>query len=212
MESRNVEHKEGKKLIVVGVTGIFGSGKTTVGKIFQKAGIPYFSLDTIVHNLFKEEDVINQITDLFGAGIIKDGKPDRKAIAKIVFADRFCKKKLEGIIHPLVFNRLRKIILDWRKKGGIIVFEVPLLFETKSESLFDKILVVSTSYEKIISRLKRRFSPDEINSRLANQIPLSEKEKKATYVISNSDSVSKTTVQVKKIIRELQKELINSQN
>ena len=107
---------------------------------------------------------------------------------------------------------MRKIILDWRKKGGIIVFEVPLLFETKSESLFDKILVVSTSYEKIISRLKRRFSPDEINSRLANQIPLSEKEKKATYVISNSDSVSKTTVQVKKIIRELQKELINSQN
>ncbi|HNS33443.1 MAG TPA: dephospho-CoA kinase [bacterium] len=208
MEPGHLRRVKKSKLIVVGITGIFGSGKTTAACIFKKEGIPCFSLDAIVHALFKKTEIIEKIKELFGEDIIKRGRPDRKAIAKIVFTDRMLRKKLEDVIHPHVFDRFKKIIFDYNRKGGIIVFEIPLLFETKSESFFDKIIVVSASHDKILSRLKEKFSSEDINNRLAAQTPLREKEKKATYVIFNSGSICKTTAQVKQIIKELRNELI----
>lgn len=207
MEFRDIKDEGCRNLITVGITGIFGSGKTTVGNIFKNEGIPYFSFDAMVHNLFAQDGIVEMIKEIFGEKVIKDGRPDRKAIAEIVFRDRLLKKKLEETIHPLVFRRYRQIVVDYKKKGGIIVFEIPLLFETKSERFFNKIIVVSASLKKIIARLKNTFHPEEVNLRIRNQIPLSEKEKKAAYIVDNSGSFDNTAKQVREIIKELQKEL-----
>ncbi|MCK9266055.1 dephospho-CoA kinase [bacterium] len=210
MESGNIESSTTKKLIVVGITGIFGSGKTTVGKVFQEEGVPYFSLDAIVHQILKREDVKKSLQLIFGDKIINNQEVDKKTIAKTIFSNTTKKKEHEELIHPLVFAEFNKIIFDFRNKGGIIVFEIPLLFETKSESFFSKIIVVSSPLDKIYSRLKEKFSPEDIKSRLANQIPLKQKEKNASYIIFNSGSLYETTAQVKKIIKDLQKELHKS--
>ncbi len=207
MEPGNPVKGKNKKLLVVGITGVFGSGKTTVTEIFSTGGIPSFSLDNMVHELYKKKEIIGGLASIFGKQAVRDGIPDRKVISEKAFSDPLLRKKLEDLIHPLVFERCRQIIFDWKRKGGIIVFEVPLLFETKSDSFFDKIVVVSASPREILSRLKRKFTAKDIKKRLANQIPLKEKEKKATYVVCNSGSIDETTAQVKKLIGELQKAL-----
>jgi len=212
MEHGNLKQAETGKLITVGITGIFGSGKTTVAGMFREEGFPCFSFDSIVHSILEEGKVTGRIKKIFGGEVIREGKPDRKELARIVFRNENLKKKLEEIIHPLAFEKYRQIIFDYKKKGGIIVFEVPLLFETESEAFFTKIIVVSTSPYKITSRLEGKFSIEDIKKRTESQIPLRYKEKKAAYVVYNSGSISETSVQVKKIIRELKEELAEPGN
>ncbi|MCX8082667.1 MAG: dephospho-CoA kinase [bacterium] len=201
MGSGNI--KKQKNSLKIGITGIFGSGKTTVSSIFKKNGIPVISCDDIVHNLLKKKEIINKISLVFGKDVINKGKIDRQRLSNIVFSNNKERKKLEMILHPYVFKEIDKKLLDYSRKKSIIAIEIPLLFETKSEKLVDKIVVVSASHQKISQRLEGRFSKKEIKERWNAQIPLREKEKKADYVIDNSGFYSKTFQQVKDIIKKL---------
>jgi len=203
MGSRNIK-KQGK-ILKVGITGIFGSGKTTISSIFKKAGIPVVSCDDIVHSLLKKRKIINRIKETFGKDVVRKGCLDREQLSNIIFSDSAARRKLEKILHPEVFKEIDKKILDYSKKKGIIAIEIPLLFETKSEKLVDKIVVVSSTHQKIFQRLEGRFNRADIRKRWKAQIPLKEKEKKADYVIDNSGSYSETFLQVQGLIEQLKK-------
>ncbi|MDD3725586.1 MAG: dephospho-CoA kinase [Candidatus Ratteibacteria bacterium] len=199
MGNRNIKQN---KILRVGITGIFGSGKTTVSSMFKKAGICVVSCDDIVHRLLKKKIIIKKIKDSFGEDVVNHGEINRRALGDKIFSNRTQRRKLEQIVHPEVFKEINRI-LDSKKRGGIIVIEIPLLFETKSERLVDKIVVVKASRQIIIERLKDRFSKEEILKRWKAQIPLKEKEKKADYVINNSGDYSETFQQVKNLIKNL---------
>mgnify|MGYP001260416343 FL=1 len=195
-----------EKIKRVGVTGIFGSGKSTVTSIFKKYGIEVISCDEIVHFLLEKENIKKKLIKIFGKEIVKDGKIDRKKISDILFKNKLKKKELENLIHPLVFKEIDKKIkrdIDKIKKKGIIIVEIPLLFETKSEKKFDFIIVVSASPEIIKERLKEKFSSKEVELRWRNQIPLIYKEKNANFVIDNSGTISQTEKIVKEIIKKI---------
>jgi len=195
------------KPLKVGITGIFGSGKTTVSLMFEKEGIPVISCDEIVHRVLRKKKIIREIKSALGNSVFEKGILSRKKIARIVFEEEAKRENLEGILHPEVFREIERKIFDCGKKNDIIVIEIPLLFETKSEKLFDITIVVSSTLAKIKERLKAKFHEDEILERWNNQIALKEKERKADYVIHNSGSYCKTLQQVRNLIERLKREI-----
>jgi len=195
-----------EKIKKIGLTGIFGSGKTTVASIFKKYGIDIISCDNIVAELLEKDRIKKELVKIFGNEVVKNGKVDKKKIAEVIFTDCEKKEKLENLIHPLVFKRIDEEIeknVDRIKKKGIIVVEIPLLFETKSEKKFDYVIVVNASPDIIKSRLKGKLSEREIELIWKNQLPLKFKEKNADYVINNSGSIHQTEKYVKKLIKEI---------
>lgn len=202
MGSRNINKQ--KSFMKVGITGIFGSGKTTVSSIFKNADIPVVSCDDIVQRLLKKREIITKITDIFSKDAVREGSIDKKYLSDMVFSDKKARIKLEQILHPEVFKTIQKKSLDYEKIHGIMVIEIPLLFETKSERLVDKVVVVKASRRAILERLKERYTEKEILQRWKSQIPLKDKEKKADYVIDNSGTYSETFRQVQNLIEDLE--------
>ncbi|MBN1445591.1 MAG: dephospho-CoA kinase [Candidatus Omnitrophica bacterium] len=200
--------KTDKKPLTIGITGIFGSGKTTVAGIFGREGIPVISCDAIVHRLLKKKNILGKIRKLFGESVFEGGMLDRRKMGKLIFSSSSKRIALEKMLHPHVFKEIEKRKLDYAGKSDIIVIEVPLLFETKSEILFDKTVVVSSSPKEIKERLKGKFSEEEVAERWNNQLPLSEKEKKADYIIRNSNDKSAGR-QVHLLIEKLKSEIIS---
>ena len=195
--------------LAIGITGILGSGKTTVAKILKKMGFKVVSCDEIVHKLLNKKNIIKKFGEILGNEVIKNNKIDKEKVREIIFNNSEKKKKIENILHPEVFKKIKKEILDTKKKGGIIFIEIPLLFETKSEKLFDKIMVVSALRKEIKKRLKNKYSEREIENIWKNQLSLSYKKKKADYIVNNSGSIIKTEKNVKKIVNRLLKEIQN---
>ena len=191
--------------IVIGITGIFGSGKTTVSSILKKNKVPVISSDEIVHKILKKKIVKNNIREKFGDETINSrGAINIKKLSDIVFSKKERKEEIEKLIHPLVFQEIKKKILDFKKKEcKITVVEIPLLFETKSEKYFDKILVVYTSPEVIKKRLKGKYSEEEVEKRWQFQISQEIKKTKADFVIDNSGRYSHTKHQVEKLLKIL---------
>jgi dephospho-CoA kinase len=195
--------------LAIGITGILGSGKTTVAKILKKMGFKVVSCDEIVHKLLDKKNIIKKFGEILGNEVIKNNKIDKEKVREIIFNNSEKKKEIENILHPEVFKKIKKEIIDTKKKGGIIFIEIPLLFETKSEKLFDKIMVVSASKKEIKKRLKNKYSEREIENIWKNQLSLSYKKKKADYIVNNSGSIIKTEKNVKKIVNRLLKEIQN---
>ncbi|MCM8763926.1 MAG: dephospho-CoA kinase [Candidatus Omnitrophica bacterium] len=192
-------------MICIGLTGIFGSGKSTVSRIFRKMNIPVFSCDAIVDKLLKTKEVKRQIAHTFGDEYLdKNGEVDRKKLAMLVFSSSRQRKNLNEIIHPGVFERLKKKLDIYRKKGKIaVVVEIPLLFETRSEKFFDVIITVASPFSVIKERLKKKYAPEEISMRLKSQMPLAKKIRLSDYVIDNSGTILETQFQVKKIFKDI---------
>ena len=190
---------------IIGITGIFGSGKTTVCLILKNKGFPVISSDEIVHQLLEREDIKSLVIKEFGKDVLtEEGKIDRKRVGEIVFSNYEKMKKLEKILHPAVFREIDKKILDYKKKGSKIIFvEIPLLFETKAESIFDRIIVVYAHPSIIKKRLQNKFSDEEIEKRWKYQIPQEIKKQMADFLIDNSNSFQKTEAQVENILKIL---------
>ncbi len=196
------------KPLTIGITGIFGSGKTTVTGIFAEEGVPVVSCDEIVHRLLEKKSIIGKIRKLFGGGVFEKGRLSRKKLGSAVFHEKVKRELLEKMLHPQVFKEINKKILDCAGKDDIIVIEVPLLFETKSENLFDRTVVVSSDLKKIKRRLKEKLTEAGTEERWNAQMPLGEKEKRADCIIDNSGSLGSTRRQVKLLIKKLKNEII----
>ncbi|HNQ45802.1 MAG TPA: dephospho-CoA kinase [Syntrophorhabdus sp.] len=175
-------------MILVGITGIIGSGKTTVSNMLSQEGIPVIDLDRLGKEITDYDEVIRDIEEVFGTEYIANKKVDIVKLRTIAFVDVKTRKKLEAIIHPRVRAELWKKIEHYRDMGArVVVVDAPLLYETGMYKSMDKVVVVSADMDKIRERLKLRgMDEEDTDRRLPHQIPLADKEKMADYILYNN--------------------------
>ena len=188
-------------MIRVALTGSIGMGKSTVAEMFKRADVPVFDADAIVRKLQAPGgDLVEKIGALF-PGTVRCGTLDRECLAHIVLADRDKLAALEAIVHPAVRDAREAFIAE-HGDSPILVFEIPLLFETAGEKEFDKIIVVSApaqvQRERVLSRAG--MTEAKLDSILARQMPDEEKRRRADFVIDTGTDLSTTERQVREIL------------
>lgn len=193
--------------LIVGMTGGPGTGKSTVLRMLGGLGAETLDVDLIVHKLLRPETrMYRRIVRFFGRDILKKNREiDRRLLGKAVFSEPPLRKKLEDIIHPPVIREMRETLRLFKRKRGILVLEVPLLYEKELKNMFDKIIVVSSSQKAQRERLRKdlRLPLKEIMMRIGSQMSLRKKEKLADYVIKNSSTLSGLKKKVKSIWSEI---------
>lgn len=198
-------------MIVLGVTGSIGMGKSTVSNMFREWGIPVHDADATVHKLLAAGGAgVAPVAALFPAAVQQDenGRDviDRAALGKIVFADPLEKKKLEDVLHPLVRADSEAFKADMEKAGHrVIVFDIPLLFETGGEKRVDAVLCVSAAAEVQKTRVMARPGMTEarFNYVLSQQMPDADKRARADYVVTTDISLEETRAQLKSVLEKL---------
>ncbi len=184
--------------MLIGLTGSFGSGKSTVLGIFHRLGAQTLSADEIVHELLERPDVREEIKRLFGKEVVSSNGIDKKKLAARIFDSMQDRQRLESILHPLVYDRIMKF--HRQHPDQVTVAEIPLLFESGRGSDFDAVIFVTCAQKKRLNRLaKRGFSQEEAKRRLAAQMPEDEKIRLSDFVVDNSGSIEATGRQVRSI-------------
>ncbi|MBO5888728.1 MAG: dephospho-CoA kinase [Clostridia bacterium] len=189
---------------LIAITGGIGSGKSTVSKIIKDLGYPVFSADEVYKNLIKNKDFVKKIYD--GLGIESNSYNfDKSLISSKVFNDKEMLKKLNEITHPEVMNELIKLS---KEKGGVVFNEVPLLFESNFESLYDTVIIVVRNLNDRVSSvaLRDNISKEEVLLRVNNQINYENIKSNAHTLICNNGSLSELAVKVKAVIDNIVKE------
>lgn len=195
-------------MIKIAVTGVIGSGKTTICKIFKEMGFDVIDADEISRSLTKKgSPVYEKIVKEFGKEILQDnGEINRKILADIVFKDKKKKKILEGIIHPEVKKICSDRAKELEKEGkDIAVFDIPLLFEAGMENMVDYVILACADEDTIYERVKKRdgMSREEFLARINNQIPLEDKIKKSHFVIDTRKDIEEIRLELGIIIKKL---------
>lgn len=195
--------KQNKKL-VIGLTGSFGSGKSTVADIFAASGARRIDADKIAHSCIKPgRRVYAKIIAAFGPGLTgKNNEINRPRLARIVFSDKKKLKQLESILHPEIIKIIRKKISAIKK--GVVILDAPLLLEAGLKNIVDKLVVVKINRDEQLRRLlgKKFFKKQDILRRIKAQIPLSAKVCLADFIIDNNGSLTETKKQVEGIMRK----------
>jgi dephospho-CoA kinase len=192
----------------IGLTGGIASGKSTAAVILKKMGFAVVDADQIAREVVaKGSPGLKSVVGAFGSEVLSaDKQLDRKKLSEIVFKNKSMLEKLETILHPLIQEKVRNHRQNLETSGHKIAFyDVPLLFEKNLMKQFDQIVVIATSEQNQIARLKSRnnLSDEQIKDRLKNQIPMTEKLKRADFVINNNGS----EIELEKSIIELTKKL-----
>jgi len=192
-------------MLVAALTGNYGMGKSSVLSAFRDLGAVTLDSDRVVELLLKEAGVIEKVRKLLGSDVVAAGGVlDKKAVAAKIFHDPGLKKGLEGIIHPLVFERVNDFIGRIKDKNRIVIVEVPLLFEGNYQEDFSKVITVYAPEEAAIERLENSgVTREEALLRLRSQLPIEEKKARADYLIDNSASKEETLTQVAEVYRLL---------
>ncbi|HKN19748.1 MAG TPA: dephospho-CoA kinase [Dissulfurispiraceae bacterium] len=193
-------------MIVVGLTGNYGMGKSTVSKMFGELGAVTIDTDVIVGELLKDPEVINEIKNAIGEDIAEGNSINKKMLADIVFESPSLRVSLEDILHPRVFNKIDNKLseLSLTCSNSVVVIETPLLYERSYQNRFDRIITVYTSFETAVQNLLRKGVPEETAlKRLNSQFPIEMKISRADYRIDNNDGLDATRDQVAYIYREL---------
>jgi dephospho-CoA kinase len=196
-------------MIAIGLTGGVATGKSTVAKLLQVKGIAVVNSDELAHQAMAPgEPAYDQIITDFGPGVLSpERKINRRLLGEIVFKDRDARKRLEEIVHPIVIKWIRQELERLARDGApIVVVEVPLLFEAGLMDMFDYIWVVSSSYERQLQRLQERDRLTEVaaKERIAAQMSLAEKEKRADAVIRNDGGLDSLEEQLSTLLRTLE--------
>jgi dephospho-CoA kinase len=187
-------------MIRIALTGSIGMGKSTVARMFERAGVPVFDADSVVRQLQAPGGpLVKKIGAIF-PGCVRSGTLDRDCLAEIVLADKARLAELERIVHPAV-REARESFVREHQGSPALLFEIPLLFETGGEGEFDKVVVVSAPPEVQRARVLERpgMTASKLDSILARQMPDAEKRARADIVIDNTD-LSTTQKQVRDIL------------
>ena len=192
-------------MLIVALTGGIGSGKSTVGELFQQLGAVVVDSDQLAREVVERGSLgFEQIVTLFGDEILKNGEINRSMLAEIIFKDPAKRKELEQITHPLI----RKAFSDIVSKSGdqaIVINQIPLLVESRYEYNFDHVITVSTSEDKRIERLLAKgYTREQIQNRMKSQASDLEREKIADSIIKNNEGETELMAQVEKIWEQLQ--------
>lgn len=195
--------------MIIGLTGSYKSGKTTVAKMFRKKKAIVIDADKLAHAVIAPQTKAwEKITGRFGKTILeKKGRINRKKLGEIVFKNKKELSWLSGVIHPMVISEIKALIKKYKKlyPKRVIIIDVPLLIEAGLNSLVDKLIVVNCRLAKQVERakLKTALKPDEILRRVNSQLPLAKKVKLADFVINNNGTLSETKKQVDEIYQEV---------
>lgn len=181
-------------MLVVGLTGGISSGKSTISSWFLQKGIVVLDADQIVKNLQRPNSpLVLKLAEEFGASIVNEnGELVRDVLGKIIFYDQEAKELLNAMIHPLVQAKLEEEIERLKKVGeGLVVLDIPLLFESRFEALVDRTVVVYVSPDVQLQRLMKRDQIDReyALAKMNSQMSLDEKRARADYVLINNGTM-----------------------
>ncbi|MFZ5996422.1 MAG: dephospho-CoA kinase [Nitrospirota bacterium] len=192
-------------MIVVGLTGNYGMGKSTVAGMFKEAGALTIDTDEIVKELLREPAVINEIKNAFDEDVVANNVINKKKLADIVFQNPHLRISLENILHPKVFEEVNKRLSRIHSgDAAVVIIEAPVLFERGYQNRFDKIITVFASEEVTLKRLKAKGIPEEeALRRLKSQFPSGMKIGKSDFTIDNSGDPEETRKQVETVYEEL---------
>ena len=188
-------------MLILGLTGSIGMGKSTTAKLFAEAGVPVYDADAAVHQLY-EGEAAPAIEAAF-PGTTADGKVDRKKLSARVVHDPAAIRQLEQIVHPMLGASRQKFFDDAERSGApVAVVDVPLLFETGGENRVDAVVVVTTSPENQRERILARgtMTGEAFDAILARQLPDAEKRKRADFVVDTSDGHDPVRAQIRDIL------------
>jgi len=188
-------------MIVLGLTGSIGMGKSTVENFFAESGVPVYDADAVVHRLYAG-DAAPLIEAAF-AGTTTSGTVDRDRLAERVLADPAALKRLEAIVHPLVRREEERFIATAEAAGApVAVINIPLLFETGGETRCDAVVVVSAPAETQRARVMGRpgMTEEKFTSLVAKQMPDAEKRRRADFIVDTSQDFDSTRAQVRAIL------------
>ena len=198
--------------IVLGLTGGIATGKSTADHFFKQKGIPIIDADQITHDLYQVgKSAWKKIKDQFGREYLNsDQTINRKKLGQLDFNDQNELELLNKITHPLVHEEIdRQIKQEISKKSRLVILDIPLLFESHAEKMCDQVLVITLPEDMQITRLMERnnLTKEQAIARIHSQMPLSEKEAKATYVISNSGTVNDLYEKLDNLLNKIEAEV-----
>ncbi|MEZ5921824.1 MAG: dephospho-CoA kinase [Parvularculaceae bacterium] len=193
-------------MMIVGLTGSIGMGKSTVTAMFAEEGAAVWNADDAVHRLYAPGGAGAKAVSARFPSAIVDGGVDREKLSALVLNDKAALADLEAIIHPLVGEDRGRFLEEAMKDGAdIAVLDIPLLFEKNYENFFDAIVVVSAPFNVQRARVLARdgMTPEKLEAILSKQTPDSEKRRRADFVIDTSAPIEETRREVRRVYREL---------
>jgi dephospho-CoA kinase len=178
-------------MIRVGITGIIGSGKSTVSALLRNDGFCVIDLDSLAKEALGWADVAREVEQAFGKGFVRGRRVDVDRMREIAFKEKGALSRLEEIVHPRILAELDRRVGEERRAGTrAVIIDAPLLFEKGLNRLLDRVVVVSADMGRIKDRLKLRgMAEEDAEMRLSHQTPLEEKERMADYVIRNDGTM-----------------------
>jgi len=190
-------------VILLGLTGSIGMGKSTTAAVFREAGVPVYDADAEVHAAYAQGgDCVGPVGEAF-PGVVKDGAIDREALRQRVLGKPEELKRLNDIVHPIIGARRRTFFADAEAAGAdIVVLDIPLLFETGGETGMDAVAVVTAPAEVQRARVLQRagMTEERLDAILAHQMPDAEKRARADFVIDTGHGLEPVRRQVAEII------------
>ncbi len=188
-------------MIVLGLTGSIGMGKSTVEGFFAESGVPVYDADAVVHRLYAGDAAL--LIERAFPGTTDDGVVDRARLAERVIADPAALQRLEAIVHPLVRREEQRFLAEAEAAGAAVaVLNIPLLFETDGERRCDAVVVVSAPAETQRARVMSRpgMTEEKFAGLLGKQLPDAEKRRRADFVVDTSQDFDATRAQVRAIL------------
>ena len=193
-------------MMIVGLTGSIGMGKSTAAKMLRQMGVPVYDADAAVHKVY-EGEAAPAIEAAF-PGTTVDGKVDRAKLSAKVVHDPAAIKQLEQIVHPMLGASRKKFLDDAERAGApVVVMDIPLLFETGGEKRVDAVVVVTTSPESQRERILARgtMTSEALDAILARQLPDAEKRERADFVVDTSHGLDPVRTRLRDILAEVVK-------
>ena len=193
-------------MLLIGLTGSIGMGKSETAKMFRELGVPVYDADAAVHKLYeKGGKAVEPLRAAFPAAIVNDAV-DRKALSRCVIGLPDEMKKLEAIVHPLVGEAQMEFLRENMAAGqAMAVLDIPLLYETGGETRVDVVVVVSAPYDIQKTRVLARPDMDEAKFAAihAKQVPDTEKRRRADFVVESDKGLDHARAQVAAIVEAL---------
>ncbi|MCF6206347.1 MAG: dephospho-CoA kinase [Sulfurovum sp.] len=189
----------------VALTGGIATGKSSVARLFEADGYRVIDADRVAHAVLNDQT--EKIAELFGEKMITEGKVDRKALGAVVFADPLQRKRLEALLHPLIYAMIEEEAKREDAKGKPYIIDIPLFFEGGRYPI-DKSLVVYTPQQIQIARAMQRdgLSREAVLERIAAQIDIEEKRYMGDFVIDNSGDETQLRVEYERAKEAIEKE------
>jgi dephospho-CoA kinase len=194
-------------MLLVGLTGGIGTGKSTMARMLEKRGAVVFDADVLAREAVAPGTPgFDQVVERFGPNVLAPGGGlDREALASIVFSDPAARRDLEGIVHPEVRRMFAEGCEEYRDSDRVVVFSAPLLVETGMHTAFDRLIVVSAPVATQIERLMRDrgMAERDVQARIAAQLPLEAKAEVADILVDNEGTLEDLERRVERVWRDL---------